>query len=172
MLKKIEAKADNFNSLQYMIGPQNSQSIKFLTYDQLSTYKSLDSLVSNGDCVIILFEIENGKKGNIGHFIALLDHGNHIEHFDSYGLDIDEELLLSQEHHLTRLFQDSNKKVINNTTQLQAFKGDINTCGKWVVARVLLREYELHDFINLVTFFKSHYDDTITILTFLLNYKN
>lgn len=170
ILAQLEHNALSFLQLQHLVGPENTKHARWILYDQLSKYKTFDELMALG-AVCILLEIEKRNAPKVGHFILLLDHKTHLEHFDSYGLTMDEELKITQEKHLTRLFTTCRKKIVDNTVRLQQFREDINTCGRWVVARLLLRELELDEFISLIKYFVRPSDDLVAAMTLLLQYK-
>lgn len=171
IIQDIKSNALTFDQLKDLVGPKQASKARWLVYDDLKNFNSIDELLSFGAAVILL-QIETANKPAVGHFIVLLDHGNHYEHFDSYGLTMDEELAITQEHHLTNIFKMTRKKVVNNTKKLQTFRQDVNTCGRWVVARLLLRHLELDPFLNLITYLRVPYDDLVSIMTMLLQFKN
>lgn len=166
----LKGQSLSFDELKFMMGHNQSKRCRFLLYDDLQNFKSVDELMALG-AVIILLEIEAPRAPKVGHFICLLDHGTHIEHFDSYGLRMDEELDYTQERHQTMLFKNSPKKILDNTKRLQMFREDIQTCGRWVVTRVLLRNIELDQFLNIFDHLKPQTpDEMVTVMTLLLNF--
>lgn len=170
MIQKLKSNALNFDQLRNLAGPEASEKCRWIEYDDILKYKSLYDLMNLGACVILL-EIESRIASPVGHFIILLDHGSHYEHFDSYGLTMDEERAFTQEHHLTNIFKNSRKPIVDNTRKLQAFREDINTCGRWVVTRLLLRDMELQPFLRLLDYFHINYDNLVAIMTLLLQFK-
>lgn len=161
----------SFSALQNMVGPINTKHCRWIVYDDLQKFEDIEELMSLG-AVIILLEIESPRSPPVGHFVCLLDHGNHYEHFDSYGLDIDEELKLSQEKHLTNIFRNSPKKIISNTKRLQTFRDDVQTCGRWVVVRYLLKHLELDEFLGIFYHLKPQTpDEMVVIFSYLLPLK-
>jgi hypothetical protein len=171
MIRKLESSDLTFNQLKDLLGPKQSKQTRFLTYDQLAPFKSFEQLFKGYKaCVVLLIpEINNNPKS--GHFIALLDHGTHVEHFDSYGLDVDEEMKITKEHHLTQLFNKEKRPLVQNSKKLQRFANDINTCGRWVVARILLSSMELEAFLKLIESLGRANDEMITAMTLLLPFK-
>lgn len=170
IIDKLKSNALDIEQLKSMVGSQKASQCEWIIYDELKKFKSIEQLMSKG-AVVILLQIETAHAPSVGHFVVLLNHKNHYEHFDSYGLTIDEELKITQEHHLTNLFKTSTKPIRDNTKRLQRFRGDINTCGRWVVARLLLNELELESFLKLIEYFKVDYDDLVSIMTMLLTFK-
>jgi hypothetical protein len=83
-----------------------------------------------------------------------------IEYFDSYG-DKPEaqrkwisqeklEELGEEEPYLFNLLKESGKKVYYNTYPYQTDRNDINTCGRWCVARLIMKDYSNLQFYNAV----------------------
>lgn len=87
----------------------------------------------------VLYETQPG----FGHWVAVLETPEGIEHFDSYGLKPDAELkfiplaykraFMATAPYLARLLGDTGKDIHYNEYKLQGKK--TNTCGRWVVAR-------------------------------------
>jgi len=170
VIDTLKSQALTFNQLQFYVGNRQTKRCRWITYDDLKRFRSIDELMELG-AVVILLQIEKLNVPKVGHFIVLLDHGSHYEHFDSYGITMDEELELTKEHHLTNIFRQSNKKIVDNDTRLQTFREDINTCGRWVVARLLLRQIELDDFLKLFIHLKPQTpDEMVVVFTLLLQY--
>ncbi len=171
IIQSVKGNALSFPQLKSLVGPRQAARCKWLLYDQLAPFRSIEELMDLGACVILL-QIESASRSPVGHFILLLDHGTHYEHFDSYGLTMDEELKITQEKHLTRIFGLGRKPIVDNSKKLQTFRQDVNTCGRWVVARLLLRQLELKEFLKLVEHFHVLYDDLVSIMTMLLQFKD
>lgn len=174
-LKQEESQTLSFENLQFMVGPKRSEQCKWLDYPELQKFTSIEDLMNKG-AVVILLHIENKDyhtRGAVkpGHFILLLDHKDTYEHFDSYGLSLDEEANITGERYLTTLFQRTNKKYIDNGIKMQRFRDDINTCGRWVVARLLLRHLSLQDFMKEIKQLGRPDDETVTAMTLLLQFK-
>lgn len=170
ILDTLKKNALTIAQLQNLVGPKNTNHCRWLVYDDLQKFKSIEELMEPG-AVVILLQIETKSAPLVGHFILLLDHKTHYEHFDSYGLLMDEELKLTNEHHLTNIFGKSRKKIVDNTTRLQMMREDVNTCGRWVVARLLLRDLELDEFLGVIKYFIRPSDDLVAAMTLLLQYK-
>jgi len=171
IIEKIRDNALSMDQLKRLVGPQQAANCRWIVYDELLKFPSLEELMKLG-AVVILLQIESRDKPPVGHFILIIDHKSHYEHFDSYGLTMDEELKITQEHHLTNMFKQTRKPIVDNTKRLQALRQDINTCGRWVVARLLLKQLELAPFLKLIEYFKVNYDDLVSIMTMLLQFKN
>ena len=171
ILQTIEKDALTMDQLKKLVGANIANTCRWLTWDELTKFDTAEDLMSLG-AVVILLQIETRHAPSVGHFILLLDQGNHYEHFDSYGLTMEEELGITQEHHLTRIFDRYRKRLINNTVKLQTLRQDVNTCGRWVVARLMLKKLILDDFLKLIKYYGKHTDDTVALMTMLLNYRD
>lgn len=166
--KPQEKKLFSFEDIKKYIGPENTNSIIFITEDQLKHYHSLDQLISHGPCVILLAP----PHAFTGHFICLLPFHDHIEHFDSYGYSVLKEIQFTQNPILQQILNTSHKKIIENKKRYQTMREDINTCGRWVVIRLLLQHYTLDEFDKLVSQYKPlSYDEIAVCLSFLLPFK-
>jgi hypothetical protein len=135
--------------------------VPILKYSELSEYNDINELLPNDkDFKIILTESEY----NSGHWCAIMKYGNNIEWFDSYAEHPDGQLsfipqqikkMLGQNHHhLTRLLKTvkPNQKIIFNNKPFQVLKDGINTCGRWIIARILTMRmgYTLPEFQQLL----------------------
>ena len=140
-----------------------------LKYSDLANYHSIQQLLPrNKSWKIILIE----NQLNSGHWALLLRYGNTIEWFNSYGtfpsLELDfisylQNSFLNQDvKHLNILLTQalSKFKIIYNKRQLQKVQDGVNTCGKWVIWRIIMMEkynMDLQQFINLVDNLKKQY---------------
>jgi hypothetical protein len=155
------------------------QTVKIIFYSELDKYETIDDLFRvNGDNIIILYRTTN----NYGHWVSLLNYGNYIEYFDSYGGKPDYMIELAKETirltqndaipHLTYLLNlaknRNRKRIIYNSVKLQKFHQHVNTCGRHAALRIKLRHIELHEYQKLLTHNKYDPDMTVTYLTYLM----
>jgi hypothetical protein len=133
-----------------------------IKYSDLVNYKNINELLPNDtDFKVILTE----QELNSGHWCCLLKYKNIIEWFDSYGMrpdgqftyinNITKHLLGQGGNPLTKLLKNGKRKdqkVFYNKRRFQVTDNNINTCGRWCVARILAMRvgYELDDFIEKV----------------------
>jgi hypothetical protein len=121
-------------------------------YPELKAMASPDALFKRHKAVILLFLTE-GR--NVGHWIAVIDHGTNYEVFDSFGVAIDgnrkwldKEQLMEFGQTLpllSNLLGKGNKPINHNSTKLQADESD--TCGRWVVWRIKNAHKPLETFV-------------------------
>ena len=146
------------NEFQKMLGPEVNN--KIIKYSDLESVKDLnDIMTEDKDYLVILIETQR----NTGHYTVLLKYNNNFfEWFDSYHFKPDQEFefiapemqeILDERKHilsilLNKVLLRGGKWIYNNIKfQLQA--PNINTCGKWVSARVyffLKHNYNLKQF--------------------------
>lgn len=170
LIKKLKAEDLSFEQLKAMMGVKFNQDTLFMNWDELAKFQRVEDLMKK-PALIILLHIETRDAPKAGHFILILDFKDHLEHFDSYGLTQEEELSITHEKHLTRIFSDYTKPIINNTKRLQTFRHDVNTCGRWIVARRMLAQFTLDNFLSIVKYFSVNSDDLVVALTLLLELK-
>ena len=168
-LKKAEEIDLSGEDLHRMTGGK----CNIIKYSDLKHYNSIDRALGNYGACILLYETEM----NHGHWVLIFKvNDTTLEHFDAYGLTMDEELrIVSQttdingQPYLSQLIDKSGYKLTENLHKLQEKKEDVNTCGRWCVGRLLLRNEPLNEFVRLFT--KNHHykpDLWITGLTYFL----
>jgi len=134
---------------------------RVITYPDIKKYKTIDDLLGPQNRVVILVE----TNVNSGHWMCLLKYNNIVEHFDSYGLSVDDEMSyvsLPMRKHLgemkpllSALLDDCPYKVIHNIRDLQSWKAGVNTCGRHVVNRLLNQDKTLPEYLKYIDSFKT-----------------
>lgn len=142
--------------------------VRIVSYHELANISSIDDLLGENRAVILLYE----TKQNFGHWVALFSISDDtIEFFDSYGFAPDEELKYAtydDQPYLSNLMNTSNYKFKHNSTRLQTFAHDINTCGRWTALRVKMRDTPLSEFIKLFKENKHYQPDFwVSAITYL-----
>ena len=157
----------------------NDDITKILGPTRILTYPDLDDLASwedafdeDGRCVL-LFLTENQSTG---HWIGLLRNTHTIEYFDPYGEAPEEpkrylpkerlRMLDQDQPLLTRFLRSTGCKVYYNTYPFQEDRMSVNTCGRWVVSRLLLRRKSLKQFYDAIKKSGMKPDDFVSALTF------
>jgi len=149
--------------------------VKICAYEDMSSYTNIDQVFDNNNATIILYE----TKKNFGHWVIILKNNDTLIFFDSYGLKVDEELKFTSKYsrthegqrvgHLHALIKQSKYKLIENRYRLQQFIYNVNTCGRWCVAKFHLRFLDEKEFIRRFTNNKYHTPDFwVTSYTMLL----
>ena len=151
-----------------------------LKYSELINYNSIQQLLPRKKSwKIILIEDEY----NSGHWTLLLRYNNTIEWFNSYGTFPSAELdfishqkkaILNQDvKHLNVLLTKALPKfrIIYNKRKLQQLEDGTNTCGKWVILRIIMMEkynMDLNQFIQFIDKLKKQFklssDELVTLL--------
>jgi hypothetical protein len=145
-------------------------SCKVIPYEELSRYDTIDEVLSRDKCAIILYQI----REDFGHWVAINKIHDNIEFFDSYGYRPDEEFKFAKfnkKPYLTRLLIKSPYQIIYNPYKLQKDGFDMNTCGRWVVLRILMKDIPIKTFSRLFLGQSKKPDWYATALTMLANRK-
>ena len=137
-----------------------------ITYTDLAKYDDIYNAFNGKDALVILFLTSK----NFGHWVTLIDHGNHhLEFFDSYAMEPDAQLkfvpknfrkVSNQDYpHLTWLLLNSGAKIQYNDTPLQIYNKDagreVSTCGRHVSCRVFFRRVPLKKYVKIMTKYKK-----------------
>jgi len=131
-----------------------------LTNRQLADVRNIEQVMKHGSCVI-LYEI----KDRSGHWCCVFNRGpREIQWFDSYGLMPDSELTFIDREfrrksnqvstHLTRLLLDWIRRtggvVRYSQYRLQKLSPKDNTCGRFVVLRLMMKHLDEDEFAQVV----------------------
>lgn len=123
-----------------------------LSYSDLYHINDIDEAFGGKNNLVLLYEISD----SVGHWVVLLKRGNNIEFFDSYGMQIDEELAYTGnyykdgEAHLTRLLKSSKYSYFSNKTRFQERKTDVNTCGRHCALRIKFSHMDLLTYTKFI----------------------
>lgn len=152
---------------------------KIFTYPKFGDMETIEEAFDPlGRCVFLFLT----KSETSGHWLAMFKRdAKTIEYFDSYGEKpeaqrkwLPEEIMeqLGQnEPLLMNLLRQSKYRVYYNTYPYQTDRDDINTCGKWCLARLICKDLSNLEFYNLVkTDMKKRglkqMDDWVAIFTY------
>lgn len=147
-----------------------------LTYPKLAAAKSIDDVLDANGRLVLLYLTTSMSSG---HWCAVFRRNeNELEFFDPYGGGIDQqfdyipddmELALGQStRYLTHLLNhasDSGYKVRHNPYRFQELKRGVNSCGRWVAARLLHSDLSIHEFKTLVERSGVSPDTFVTVAT-------
>lgn len=153
-INEIKAYALSNDDINAILDPDT----KIFPYPKFCTMEHIDEAFDRLGRCVFLFLTENESTG---HWLCMFKRGNNtIEYFDSYGEKPDaqrqwlseEQLedLGEEEPCLTNLLRASRYKVYYNTVPYQKDKNDINSCGRWCVARLICKDFSNLQFHNLV----------------------
>lgn len=162
--------------------------INIYQYPDIKHFKNIDDLLRPSGATVILFNTNETNEGMFGHWTCLLktiddDNNDSINFFDSYGIVPDDEKKMINKHFMNIIGQTANylskllldAKTINNDVveynekKLQQMKPNINTCGRHVAIRLILKDLSMNDYQKFMDQLKSKYkkspDEIVTILT-------
>lgn len=144
--------------------------VKIITHDKIKKYNNINDLLGKNNKCVILYR----NSLNYGHWCCLFKNKKGINFFDSYGNKPDEILKfvpndvneeLKQDHKkLLQLLYKSKYNICFNQYKLQKLEKYINTCGRWVVFRLLNSDLTEDEFKDLFKNRKYSPDELITEL--------
>jgi len=146
-----------------------------IMYDDLTIDDNILKVIGPTNRAILLFPTEAGSVN--GHYLCLIYYKDikTLLHFDSYGLDVTEELRYSTSRHVKRnaLGYLYNKlrgygiKVIFNTYKYQQMVNGMNTCGRHVATRLRFHYLNNNEYARLMLHQSNSPDYLVTIITLL-----
>lgn len=150
-----------------------------MTYEELVNFDNIDDALGKHGALVLLVETKNNSGHWICIFKTLSDNKKKepiISFFDSYALPVDDQLhFVNMKYreendmlypYLSYLLYKSPYPIEYNEHQFQELSPKINTCGRWVIMRLLLRDLPLKKFYKLFKSSKKiNSDDLVTILT-------
>jgi len=138
-LERVKAYSLSDGDIRRVLGDVN-----IFTYPQLKRLQSADQMFDSKGRCLVLFLTNSETEG---HWCCLMNKKKGIHFWDPYGdtpEEIKDELPRSKRDqldmsspYLTRLLASSGRPVYYNTHQYQKEKLDVNTCGRWCIARLL-----------------------------------
>lgn len=150
--------------------------VNIILYPNLHKYRDIDEVLGPHGACVLLFE---AKKG-YGHWVCLFKVGlNEIEFFNSYGGYPDDSLKKISCHYarisnqiipyLSVLLLQSPYELSYNEFQFQKKTDGIRTCGRHCVFRLLNRDLDLYQYVDLLKILRkkcnTDYDGVVTIFT-------
>lgn len=168
----------SLSGLELLKGLDNKAEI--IIYPDLLKYKTIDEVFKNKDVVFLLYTYK--KDPNFyGHWTVLIKYPDNktIEFYDPYNYKMDDELKFVPNAfkkkynmlfpYLTKLLYNSKYKIEYNNYKFQAKAKDINTCGRHVLIRAVLRDINIDEYYKLMKYLKKetglNYDELVTYLT-------
>jgi len=135
-----------------------------VAYSDLTRYKCIEDLLGKNGRVVLLYEVQP----SVGHWTTIF-YGPpqeecdlefpRIYFFDSYGLKPDDELewvdiefrqkAWNDMRILSRLLKNTPSEIDYNNYRLQKMQKNVNTCGKWCAARLMLQHLDSEAFAEL-----------------------
>lgn len=155
-----------------------------LAYEDLENYNTIDEVLGDYKCAIILFQVRSQAEGHWTCIFTSHQNPNTLIFHDPMGWPIDSELKLSKYNlrihngeevpHLSHLIEQSNYKIVSNPNQYQESSRDIQTCGKHCAVRVVFRKMSMNQYKHFITnsFQGMNPDQTVSMLTLLFSHPN
>ncbi len=175
--ERLSAYITNDDLVRYFGNDINNQILK---YSELSQFKHIEEILPHDKSYkIILIE----EKLNSGHWVLIMRYGEHIEFFNSYGLKPSAELdflsclrncfLGQNTKHLNILLDKARSrfKIIYNKKKFQKVKNGINTCGRWIILRIIMMCFfgmDLYSFIHFMEKLKKQYKLPFDVLAAMI----
>lgn len=158
-MKQVQALALSDGDIRKLLG-----NVPIITNRQLPSVSAIDDLFDGQGRCIMLYTPHDPTSG---HWVCLIRKPTHIEYFDSYGdkPDIADDLG-DQPPLLTQLLKASGMPVFYNTHQFQKERGDVATCGRHVVCRLLYAPKSLDQYAAAIKKSGLSPDDFVSGLTF------
>lgn len=158
-LAKVQAHALSDAEIRKILGP-----VPILTNRQLGSVSSIDDLFdAKGRCILLY----TPNDPTSGHWVCLIRRPGSLEYFDSYGdkPDIPDDLN-GQPPALTALLKAAGVPVFYNSKQFQKERGDVATCGRHVICRLLYAPKSLDQYAAAVAKSGLTPDDFVSGLTY------
>lgn len=137
---------------------------KIIMYSDLKNVKNIEDILEPYENCIILYQ----NSPMSGHWVVLNSRHNCYEFFDSYGGDVDSQLKYAnfvKTPYLSRLLEKTKALVICNPFELQEKTDGVNSCGRWCLLRVMLKDMPLMEFVSMFVGKKHTPDYYATALT-------
>lgn len=144
-----KATATQCDAMSYMVSAEDIKKIipgtKIVKFPDLVEYNSIEELLPYpNDYAVIFFIDEQTPTKNIGHWTCVMRNGARYEFFDSYGLSSKEDLEhIAKEKRIKFGEQHDYLKELgggalkHNPVDYQSWSPNINTCGRFVIMRIL-----------------------------------
>lgn len=169
-IKEVKAYPLGNDDIQAILDPDT----RIFTYPEFGQMSSIDEAFDELGRCIFLFCTESPTSG---HWLTMFKRPNgDIEYFDSYGEKPEAqrawltperlEELGQGEKYLWNLLKASGRRVYYNTHAYQTDKNDVNTCGRWGVARLICKDLSNQQFYNLVKSSGMKPDDWVAKFTY------
>ena len=151
------------------------QKAKIIMYDDLTINDNILNVIGPTNRAILLFPTEAGSVN--GHYLCLIYYKDikTLLHFDSYGLDVQQELKYSTSRHvqsdtlgyLYNKLRGYGYKVIFNTYKYQQMVSGMNTCGRHVACRLRFHYLNNNEYAKLMLNQSNSPDYLVSIITLL-----
>lgn len=156
--------------------------INMIIYPQLDDFQNIDDILGPTGCCVLLFENNRsydtgGETTHSGHWTCLVrsqddENNSSINFYDSYGFKPDDQkkkidkdfmnMIDMRDNVLSELLykacNELDEVIEYNEKRHQVMKKGINTCGRWVCLRILMKDISMNDFQKFVNYLKYKYN--------------
>tara|TARA_R110000782_G_C14627227_1_gene393976 strand:+ start:121 stop:669 length:549 start_codon:yes stop_codon:yes gene_type:complete len=150
-----------------------------MVYEDLEKYNDINDVLGEHGACIILFQTKSATEG---HWTLIFRSSpKTLTFFDPYGIPVDSEIKLSpfqlrihegkEVPHLSHLINQSEYKLLQNTTRYQQIFKNIADCGRHCCVRLLFRKYSPTRYKKFIlnSFEGMNPDETVSMLTVLFS---
>jgi len=170
MVERVKGYSLSDSDIRKILG----NDIKIITYPMLGEMSSIEEAFdAKGRCVMLVPNV----SPTMGHWVAMINRPSSIEFFDPYGdrpeaqLDGVPQSRLEQmdedQPYLTNLMRGSGLPIYYNTHPFQIESGNINTCGRHCVARLMFKGKTLKQYKSIIDKTGLNPDKFVSGLTYL-----
>jgi hypothetical protein len=150
-----------------------------ITYSELADYDNIEQAMGKYGACIVLYE----TKKDYGHWCCFfVTDRNTIEFFDPYGLMPDDEFAFVTEEfrrengeyypYLTAMLLATPYQIEYNHYPFQKFAKNVSSCGRWCGFRLLVKDLNLDEFIDLFQPYEDAGMDMDWLITAVTNLRN
>jgi hypothetical protein len=167
-LNEIKSELLSDEDINVILGGTN-----IFKYPDLEYKSSIDEIFDNQGRAIMLFLTEDE---NTGHWICMHKEDNKIHYFDPYGLEPEEEKKFIPHYLLEKLNQtrpylynllyNSPYEIYSNEYPFQKDKSNVTTCGRHCAVRLLYKNLDLDEYLDMIKISGYSPDDFVSKLTF------
>jgi len=148
---------------------------KIYSYPELAEFPTLDDALDSKGRMVVLYLTEDR---NTGHWVCVWKDGKSVRYFDPYGNAPEvpkswntrlKNMRLGQApNYMLKLLKGEGLPVFYNAHPYQHQGDDVNTCGRHVVTRLLLKDLGDEDYYELVKDSDVNPDDFTSVATYFL----
>ncbi len=130
----------------------------FISYDDLMNIKSTKELFKRFNKIILLYLHYKDQNNLVGHYVCLINHPNSIEFADSYGMKVDDILMMKTKRErqdtdqnnnaLAKLLYNSGRTIEYSDIPLQSKDIRVTTCGYYAGLRARYSDLPLNDWMK------------------------
>ena len=149
-------------------------------FSSLKNQSDLINVFGDKDAFVLFYGVDSAVRGHYTTFLIHRDRGV-IEHWDSYGYDLDKLLRISDYEYKQSMGENYIKDAVaracaryglrfeENKKQFQKKSNMVSTCGKYSCVRIIFKDLSLSQFNNLLEDERISPDWLVSALTVLFS---